>query len=108
MVRRGSTVRVRQRALRKRRTSALLVQVDLLNVERAVGMEPFMETHHYGSKHYSHPLVGNITVFHEATQLIEGDHYLFLYSVEPGSPSEDAMRLLEALVARQAEQGRKS
>src|SRR6266487_2636252 len=46
MVRRGSTVRVRQRALQKRRTSALspfLVQVDLLLVERAVDMEPFME-----------------------------------------------------------------
>jgi transcriptional regulator with XRE-family HTH domain len=67
-----------------------------------------VETHHYGSKHYSHPLVGDITVFHEATQLTEGDQYLFLYSVEPGSPSEDAMRLLEALVARQAQQGRQS
>ena len=46
MVRRGSTVRVRQRALQKRRTSALsrfLVQIHLLLVERAVGMEPFME-----------------------------------------------------------------
>jgi hypothetical protein len=46
MVRRGSTVRVRQRALQKRRTLGLLcfrVQVDLLVVDRAVGMEPFME-----------------------------------------------------------------
>jgi MmyB-like transcription regulator ligand binding domain len=59
-----------------------------------------VETHHYGSKHYNHPLVGDITVFHEATQLAEGDQYLFLYSVEPGSPSEDAMRLLESLVAK--------
>jgi hypothetical protein len=51
------------------------------------------------SKHFSHPLVGGITVFHEATQLAEGDQYLFLYSVEPGSPSEDAMRRLESWVA---------
>src|SRR5579862_5359131 len=43
MVRRGSTVRVRQRALQKRRTSGFCVQDDLLFVVRAVGMEPFME-----------------------------------------------------------------
>ena len=36
MVRRGSTFRVRQRALQKRRTSALSRSVDLLFVERAV------------------------------------------------------------------------
>jgi hypothetical protein len=43
MVRRGSTVRVRQRALQKRRNRRFLVQTDLLRVERAVSMEPFME-----------------------------------------------------------------
>jgi hypothetical protein len=43
MVRRGSTVRVRQRALQKRRKSRFFVQIDLLLVERAVGMEPVME-----------------------------------------------------------------
>jgi transcriptional regulator with XRE-family HTH domain len=62
-----------------------------------------VETHHYGSKRYNHPIVGDITVFHEATRLSEGDQYLFLYSVEPGSPSEDAMRLLESWVATEAE-----
>jgi hypothetical protein len=44
MVRRGSTVRVRQRALQKRRKSApsrLRVQIDLLFVERAVGVWSF-------------------------------------------------------------------
>jgi hypothetical protein len=43
---RRSTVQVRQRALQKPRTWALsrfLVQVDLLRVDRAVGMEPLME-----------------------------------------------------------------
>jgi hypothetical protein len=43
MVRRGSTVGVRQRALQKRRTWRFSVQPDLLRLERAVGMEPFME-----------------------------------------------------------------
>jgi MmyB-like transcription regulator ligand binding domain len=67
-----------------------------------------VETHHYGSKHFSHPLVGDITVFHEATQLAEGDQYLFLYSVEPGSSSEAAMRLLESSLTAQKEQGPRS
>src|SRR5690349_3206934 len=44
MVRRGSTVRVRQRALQNpRRSRGISVQKDLLFVARAVGMEPFME-----------------------------------------------------------------
>jgi len=41
---RVSTVGVRQRALHERRKSALsLVQLDLLLVQRAVGMEPLKE-----------------------------------------------------------------
>ena len=43
MVRRGSTVRVRQRALQKRRKSALFVSPPLQIFQRAMGMEPFME-----------------------------------------------------------------
>jgi hypothetical protein len=43
MVRRGSTVRVRQRALQNPRTSAIRVQADLQVQPCAVGMEPFME-----------------------------------------------------------------
>ena len=43
MVRSGSTVRVRQRALQNPRSRGFSVQDDLLFVVRAVGMEPFME-----------------------------------------------------------------
>ena len=43
MVRRGSTVRVRQRALRKRRTRRFFVQTDLHRLERAAGMAPLIE-----------------------------------------------------------------
>jgi hypothetical protein len=42
MVRRGSTVRVRQRALQKPRVTALF-RIDLQVLERGAGMEPFME-----------------------------------------------------------------
>jgi hypothetical protein len=43
MVRRGSTVRVRQRALQKPRTRAFCFRIDLQILERWPGMEPFME-----------------------------------------------------------------
>src|SRR5437764_1406719 len=43
MVRRGSTVRVRPRALQRPRKPGLLFRLILQTVERDVGMEPFME-----------------------------------------------------------------
>jgi hypothetical protein len=43
MVRRGSTVRVRQRALQNPRKSGFIFRVDLHALQYAVGMEPFME-----------------------------------------------------------------
>jgi hypothetical protein len=43
MVRRGSTVRVRQRACKSAARRRFPVPVDLPRVERRVGMEPFME-----------------------------------------------------------------
>jgi hypothetical protein len=43
MVRRGSTVRVRQRALQKRRTAGFWGKGDLPFLDRAVHMEPLME-----------------------------------------------------------------
>jgi hypothetical protein len=42
-VRRGSTVRVRQRACKSAARGRFLVQADLVDAERAVGMEPFIE-----------------------------------------------------------------
>jgi hypothetical protein len=43
MVRRGSTVRVRQRALQKPRSRGFSVRIDLHKAEYASGAEPFME-----------------------------------------------------------------
>jgi hypothetical protein len=40
MVRRGSTVRVRQRALQKPRSQGFFVRIDLQDRQRVVGMEP--------------------------------------------------------------------
>lgn len=49
----------------------------------------------HGTKHYHHPLVGDLTVNYEAVPVAgDPDQTLCIYTTEPGSPSETAMRLL--------------
>ncbi|MED7826975.1 helix-turn-helix domain-containing protein [Streptomyces chiangmaiensis] len=49
----------------------------------------------YGTKRYHHPLVGDLTLGFEAfTPMGDPDQTLGLYTVEPGSPSEQALRKL--------------
>jgi transcriptional regulator with XRE-family HTH domain len=49
----------------------------------------------HGTKRYHHPIVGDLTVGYEALPLPDDpEQRLFLYSVQPGSASEDALRLL--------------
>ncbi|MET8677195.1 hypothetical protein ABZW18_06275 [Streptomyces sp. NPDC004647] len=48
-----------------------------------------------GTKGYHHPVVGDLTVTYQALALPGGtDQTLFVYTAEPGSPSETALRLL--------------
>jgi len=48
-----------------------------------------------GSKHYHHPLVGDLRLDYEAlTPTGDPDQVLGLHTAEPGSPSEQALRLL--------------
>jgi transcriptional regulator with XRE-family HTH domain len=58
-----------------------------------------VDTHNSGTKRYNHPIAGELTVFHEATQLHDDEQWLYLYWVEPGSRSEQAMRLLGSWAA---------
>jgi hypothetical protein len=53
----------------------------------------YQRTH--GSKRLRHPLVGDLTVEYE-TLTLPGDPYVsvFVYSTEPGSPSQRAMSVL--------------
>ncbi|WP_327292285.1 helix-turn-helix transcriptional regulator [Streptomyces sp. NBC_01198] len=54
----------------------------------------------YGSKHYHHPLVGDLVLEYEAlTPAGDRDQTLGLHTAEPGSPSEHGLRLLAGLVA---------
>ncbi|WP_326814311.1 MmyB family transcriptional regulator [Streptomyces sp. NBC_01763] len=57
----------------------------------------------YGSKRYHHPLVGDLTLGFEAFMPMgDPDQTLGLYTVEPGSPSEKALRMLAGRTADNA------
>ncbi|SDK40439.1 helix-turn-helix domain-containing protein [Streptomyces indicus] len=49
----------------------------------------------HGTKTFSHPLVGELTLAFETLSLADdAEQYLTTYSAEPGSPSAEALRLL--------------
>jgi transcriptional regulator with XRE-family HTH domain len=49
----------------------------------------------HGTKRYHHPVVGDLTIAYEALPIPDAvDQTLFIYTAEPGSPSEDALQLL--------------
>jgi hypothetical protein len=50
----------------------------------------------HGAKRYRHPIVGDIDIRYEALRLADEDQTLFVYSVEPGSASEQALALLDS------------
>jgi transcriptional regulator with XRE-family HTH domain len=51
----------------------------------------------HGTKRLRHPVVGDVTIHFEALALAgEDDQTLFVYSAEPGSTSEDNLRLLSS------------
>ena len=52
----------------------------------------------HGTKRYRHPLVGDVTVQYETLRLADDpDQSLMIYTAEPGSESETALRLLANL-----------
>jgi transcriptional regulator with XRE-family HTH domain len=53
----------------------------------------------HGTKRYNHPIVGPMTIHYEASALGDDDQVLYIYSVEPGTPSADAMALLGSWAA---------
>ncbi len=54
-----------------------------------------------GLKRFHHPAVGELVMHIEALALQDGERWLYLYAVEPGSRSEEGIRLLGSLVATQ-------
>jgi transcriptional regulator with XRE-family HTH domain len=60
--------------------------------------------HRAGTKHFHHPVVGTIDVAFDAMALLaDAGLTLTAYSAEPGSPSEDALKLLASWAATRPE-----
>lgn len=58
--------------------------------------------HSTGAKTFHHPAVGDITIAYEGLEMAtEPGLTLTIYTAEPGSPSEDALRLLASWAASQ-------
>jgi len=55
---------------------------------------------HGGIRHFRHPLAGSLILTEEVMELTRdrGQH-LVIFSAEPGTPSQDGLRLLAALTA---------
>jgi transcriptional regulator with XRE-family HTH domain len=59
-----------------------------------------VRTHGTGIKHFRHHIVGDLTLIYESMDLrAEPDLAMTVYTTEPGSPSEDALRLLASWAA---------
>jgi len=57
----------------------------------------------HGTKRYHHPVVGELTLAYEAlTPTDDPDQTLGLHTAEPGSPSEQALRLLASWTSEPA------
>lgn len=57
----------------------------------------------YGTKHFHHPLVGDLSLGYEALSVTgDSDQTLGIYTVEPGTPSEQALRLLASWTSEPA------
>jgi MmyB-like transcription regulator ligand binding domain len=58
--------------------------------------------HDSGAKTFHHPIVGELTLAYEGLELAaEPGLTLTIYTAEPGSPSEEALRLLASWAAAQ-------
>jgi transcriptional regulator with XRE-family HTH domain len=54
----------------------------------------------HGTKRYHHPVVGDMTLAYEVVHFPgDADQSMCVYTVEPGSPSEEALRLLASWTA---------
>ncbi|SEG94472.1 hypothetical protein SAMN04489712_1481, partial [Thermomonospora echinospora] len=64
--------------------------------------------HHLGAKPFHHPVVGDLHLTYESLDLPADDLTLVAYGTEPGSDSEDKLRLLASWAAEVALQPKQS
>lgn len=68
-----------------------------------------MRVHLAGVKLFHHPDVGDLDLFYEAMQLTADPGLQFIgFTAEPGSATDDALRLLGSLTAPAADTRRKA
>ena len=61
-----------------------------------------MRLHRTGVKHLHHPIVGRLELTYEGMELpSHRGLMLFAYTAEPGTPSEDGLKLLASWAATQ-------
>ena len=61
-----------------------------------------MRLHRTGVKHLHHPVVGDLELTYEGMELpSDPGLMLFAYTAEPGTPSEDGLKLLASWAATQ-------
>ena len=64
-----------------------------------------VRTHHSGAKQFRHPAVGALELIYHTVDLPTPNHgklALTMYTAEPGTPSEDALKLLASWAATDA------
>ena len=87
---------------RDRRLQALIGELSVASPEfRNWWAEHDVEVPCRGPKRFHHPVVGELTMQVEALQLHDGERWIYAYAPEPGSPSEEAIRLLGTWAATQ-------
>jgi len=68
-----------------------------------------VRTHGAGTKRFEHPVVGELTLaYEELAVTAEPGNVLMLYTAEPGSPSDERLRLLASWAATRSREARQA
>jgi transcriptional regulator with XRE-family HTH domain len=85
-----------------RQLQALIGELSVASPEfRSWWAEHDVDTRCHGLKRFHHPDVGELILQTEALQLLDGNRWLYAYAPEPGTSSEQALRLLDTWAATQ-------
>jgi len=86
---------------RSRPLASLVGELATLSPEfRTLWAAHEVRLHHAGTKQFTHPAVGAIEVSYHSVELpSDPGHVLTIYNAVPGSPSQDALRLLSSWAA---------
>lgn len=84
------------------RLHALIGELSVTSSQfRSWWAEHDVDTRCRGQKRFHHPVVGELTLQAEALQLLDGNRWLYAYATTPGTPSDQALRLLGTWAATQ-------